>query len=238
MGRKNKPSVRAQKPENWNYQGDQAENKFRLTLYYKVCGVLTIIVAILFAAVRILRNNDYFLINAAMEHWLWYALVVGALLLLGRYVGEMPKNKSNRKIVRVLCAVFTLCLLLVTYVQCISRIDSSFVKYGIYTSPDGQHEAVVMIAKLYGEEVPEGETQEVDVLYKAYPRINRFFFDGTEYEDTRNMIWLVNDEDATLQPEWSEDGKTITLTTAGNALTMNLDDGTTQIMNTVVLEFE
>lgn len=238
MGRKSRPAPEAKRPANWKYEGDQAEKKFRLTLYYKVFGAFTIIVGILFAAIRILRSKDYFLINATIEHWVWYALVVGAMLLLGRYVGEMPKNKSTRKMARVIASILTLCILLVTYVQCISRIDTSFLKYGTYASPDGKYEAVVMCAKLYGEEPAEGEEQEVDVLYKAYRRINRFFYDGSGYSDTVNMIWLVNDEDATLQPMWSEDGKTLSLTTGGKALTMNLDDGTPRVMNTMTLDFE
>ena len=238
MGRKNKPKVEAKRPENWNYKGDRAEKKFRLTMYYKVCGAYTLIVGLLFAAVRILRGKDYFLINASLEHWLWYALVIGALLLLGRYIGEMPSSQSGRKKVRVLVAIVTLCLLVVTYLQCIGRIDSSFLKYAVYTSPDGEREAVVMMAKLYGPEPADGEEQQVDVLYKAYPRINKLFYNGADYEDTENMIWLVNDTTATLQPAWSEDGKALTLTTAGNAMTMNLTDGTPREMNSLTLEFE
>lgn len=227
---------------DWKYEGDQAEKKFRLTLYYKVCGLLTIIVGILYAVIRVLRGRNYFLINTSVEHWVWYALVIGALLILGRYITEMPKKKSTQKSVRILVAIGTLCLLVLTFVQCLSRIDTGFFKYQICASADCSREAVVMCSKLYGEEPEDGSAAEVDVLYKAYPRINRFFYDGSDYENMENMIWIVNNEKATLDYSWSEDGKTFTLT-------VNADDEEIKVLNlegesgkkpldTVVVEFE
>lgn len=78
MSRNSRKKDRQARQENlrrtldWKYEGDQAEKKFRLTLYYKVCGLLTIIVGILYAIIRVLRGRNYFLINTSIEHWVWY----------------------------------------------------------------------------------------------------------------------------------------------------------------------
>lgn len=248
MSRNSRKKERQAQQENlrrtldWKYEGDQAEKKFRLTLYYKVCGLLTIIVGILYAIIRVLRGRNYFLINTSIEHWVWYALVIGALLIIGRYITEMPKKKSTQKSVRILVAIGTLCLLVLTFVQCLSRIDTGFFKYKIFSSDDGSREAVVMCSKLYGEEPEDGSPAEVDVLYKAYPRINRFFYDGSDYANMENMIWIVNNEKATLDDSWSEDGKTFTLTTNASAddiKVLNLDgESGKKPLDTVVVEFE
>lgn len=226
----------------WKYEGDQAEKKFRLTMYYKVCGLLTIIVGILYAVIRVLRSRDYFLINTSIEHWVWYALVIGALLVIGRYITEMPKKKSTQKSVRILVAIGTLCLLVLTFVQCLSRIDTGFFKYQICASADGSREVVVMCSKLYGDEPEDGSAAEVDVLYKAYPRINRFFFDGSDYENMENMIWIMNNEKATLDCSWSGDGRMFTLTTNADdeeIKVLNLEgEAGKKPLNTVVVEFE
>ena len=39
------------------YEGDQAEKRFHLNLYYKVAGIFTIIVGAIYAAMRIVQGK-------------------------------------------------------------------------------------------------------------------------------------------------------------------------------------
>jgi len=198
------------------YEGDQAEKRFHLNLYYKVAGIFTIIVGAIYAAMRIVQGKGYALMNTGLQYWIWYALVIGVILLLGRYVSDMPKNQGTRKIVKVIVAIATICLLLLTYIQCIQLIDSGYNKYAIIDSPDGEHRVVIMRQNLTNAAISEEEIAAEDTVdytfYKAYPVINKYFCDTRGDEDF-NMIALKAAPDAKLYPEWNEEEGTLLLTT-------------------------
>ncbi len=198
------------------YEGEQAEKKFRLGVYYKLTGVFTIIVGLLYAAMRIVQNKGYVLMNTGLQYWIWYALVIGVVLVLGRYISDMPKNAGTRKIVKVIVAIVTICLLLMTYVQCIQLIDTGYNKYSVIDSPDGQYKVVIMRQNLSNAAVSEEEIaaeETVDyTFYKAYPVINKYLCDTRGDEDF-NMIALKSAPDAKIFPEWNEEEGILTLTT-------------------------
>lgn len=196
--------------------GNSAESgkKFQLTMYYKVAGVFTIICGALYAAVRVLASNGYMLINTSAQYWIWYALVIGMLLLLGRYISEKPTTPTARKVVKIVTSIATICMLLLLYAQCINMIDNGLQKYAVQTSPDGKNTAIIMRDLMTVEDADnmneDGTPVAVDyVTYRAYPKINRFFCDSSNEKDSgENMIWLMDGEKKQVKAVWST-GETI-----------------------------
>ena len=178
------------------------ERTFRLTTYYKIVTIYTLIVAIAYGALYYARARGYQLINAPILYWLWYALVIGIILLLGKYIANLPKNESTRRGVRISVGIVSVATLFFSYMTVASQIDSGLMKFATLTSPDGAHTVIVMKADT---KVPATETEEAKVftIYTAYPRINRFFCDSS---GDLNVIMLLNNEDASLSKEWTENG--------------------------------
>ena len=118
------------------YTGDpRAEKKFHIGMYYKVAGGYTLVVAILYAVQRALNAKGYIMINSTLPYWLWYALVIGILLVVGRLIANLPKNNVTRRAVKVCVAIVSIFTLFAMYLQCISRIDTDFNKYAVVDSP-------------------------------------------------------------------------------------------------------
>lgn len=226
------------------YEGDQAEKRFRLSMYYKITGVMTIIVGLLYAAMRIVQGKGYVLMNTGLQYWIWYALIICIILLVGRYISDMPKNAGTKKIVKVVVSIATICLLLLTYVQCIQLIDSGYFKYATIESPDGEHTVVIMRQNLTNatiaeEEIAEDETVDY-TFYKAYPVLNKYFCDTRGDEDF-NMIALESAPDAKIYPTWNEDG-TLTLTTDAaeeNVISFGGEDGEQSVkLDTITVDLK
>lgn len=255
MGRKNKQQRERQENQakqdaakfnfGKKYEGDQAEKRFRLNMYYKLTGGFTIIVAIIYAAMRIVQSKGYVLMNTGLQYWSWYALVIGVLLVVGRYISDMPKNPGTRKIVKVIVAISTICMLLLTYVQCIQLIDSGYYKYATIDSPDGQHKVVIMRQDLSNAAVSEEEIaaeETVDyTFYKAYPVLNKYFCDTRGDEDF-NMIAIKSAPDAKVFPEWNEEDGILTLRTDAAeefVLTFGEEGSEDQVkLDTIVVDYK
>lgn len=196
--------------------GNAAESgkKFQLTMYYKVAGLFTIICGILYAVVRVLAAKGYMLINTGTQYWIWYALVIGLLLVIGRYISEKPQTPTTRKAVKISVSIVTICLMLLLYAQCINMIDNGLQKYAVQTSPDGTKNVIIMRDLMtVGDDSAtdeEGNTATVDyVTYRAYPQINRFFCDSSKEKDSgENMIWLMDGDKKQVKAVWST-GETI-----------------------------
>jgi len=258
--------------------GNAAESgkKFQLTMYYKVAGLFTIICGILYAVVRVLASNGYMLINTGTQYWIWYALVIGLLLVIGRYISEKPQTPTTRKAVKISVAIVTICLMLLLYAQCINMIDNGLQKYAVQTSPDGTKSVIIMRDLMTVEDdkntAEDGSPVTVDyVTYRAYPQINRFFCDSSNEKDSgENMIWLMDGEkkqvkavwstgetihtlpvedvnfiwlqqdvENALNGEWSEDGKTFTITASGDVFEVIGDNAdVSKKLDTIVVEFE
>lgn len=216
-------AINYKKKRDYN-PGNSAEagKKFQLTMYYKVAGIFTILVGALYAAVRVLASKGYMLINTSLQYWIWYALVIGMLLLLGRYISEKPANASTRRIVKIVTSIATICLLLLLYVQCIDMVDNGLQKYAEQTSPDGNKTVVIMRDLMTVEDDKnvgeDGNPVAVDyVTYRAYPKINRFFCDSSNEKDAgENMIWLMDGEKKQVKAVWSA-GDTIHTLPTGDA---------------------
>lgn len=266
---------------NKDYKGDQAEKKARLSLFYKIAGGYTLLAALAYTVVQVIYNKGYMLINTTLQYWLWYALVIGVILLVGRLLSDFPKNPGTKKIMRVISALMSLFLLLSMYVQCITMIDNGFHKYAIVKSENGENEVVIMRCDLHmddetvvtgsdkvddsevvivataepgaataepaaeptAEPAAEGEATEevakVYTLYKAYPRLNKYFCDGRGV-GADEMIWLIDDEEAAINGTWSEDGMTYTLTTEGNVMILKGEDTEQEgeMLNSITVVFE
>ena len=152
-----------------------------------------------------------------------------------RLIANLPKNNVTRRAVKVCVAIVSIFTLFAMYLQCISRIDTDFNKYAVVDSPDGKREVVIMRANLtISKSAQEGEDAQDKqyTLYKAYPKLNAIFCDG---RDNTDMIWLVNDPDAKLNYEWSDNG--LRLYTEGNAMETTEADGTTHLLNEIDLTF-
>ena len=254
MGRKNKQQRERQANQakqdaakfnfGKKYEGDQAEKKFRLSLYYKLAGGFTILVGILYAVMRIVQSKGYVMMNTGLQYWVWYALVIGVLLVVGRYISDMPKTPGTRKIVKVVVSIATICMLLLTYVQCIQLIDSGYFKYATIDSPDGQHKVVIMRQNLTNAAISEEEIaaeETVDyTFYKAYPVLNKYFCD-TRGDADFNMIAVKGYPEAKLFPTWNEDG-TLTLNTdapAESILTFGEDGSEDQVkLDTITVDLK
>ncbi len=184
------------------------ERAFRLTTYYKIVTIYTLIMAIAYGALYYARTRGYQLINAPILYWLWYALVIGIILLLGKYIANLPKSDSTRRGVRISVGIVSVATLFVSYITVINQIDSGLMKYATLDSPDGKHSVIVMKADT---KIPATTTEEAKVytIYAAYPRINQFFCDSSGPLD---VIMLLNDEDALLSKEWTENGLILTST--------------------------
>lgn len=178
------------------------ERQFRLTTYYKVVTIYTLIVAVAYGALFIARQKGYQLINTTALYWLWYALVIGVILLIGKFVTNLPKAESTRRSVRISVGIVTVVTLFAMYVNVVSQIDSGLHKFATLDAPDGQHTVIVMKANV---KVAATKTEEAKVytVYAAYPRINKYFCDSSGAVD---VIMLLNDEDASLSKEWTQNG--------------------------------
>lgn len=204
--------------------GGAAESgkKFQLTAYYKVAGIFTIICGLLYAGVRILADNGYMLINTSMQYWIWYALVIGLLLLIGRYISEKPTTPTTRKAVKICVSIMTICMLLLLYAQCMNMIDNSLQKYAVQTSDDGERTVIIMRDIVTMEDdknlTEDGQPVAVDyVTYRAYPQINRFFCDSSNEKDVaENLIWLMDAEKGQVKAIWSQ-GESIKTMNANDA---------------------
>lgn len=209
---KNQPNGAINYKKKRDYSpGNTAESgkKFQLTAYYKVAGLFTIICGILYAAVRVLASNGYMLINTGTQYWIWYALVIGLLLVIGRYISEKPKTPTTRKAVKISVSIVSICLMLLLYAQCINMIDNGLQKYAVQTSPDGTRKVIIMRDLMTvgdgNATDEEGNTATIDyVTYRAYPQINRFFCDSSKEKDSgENMIWLMDNEKKQVKAVWS-----------------------------------
>ncbi len=225
-------------PINWKYQGDQAEKRSRLKVYYIIAMVFTGIAALMFVIIRTLHGKGYFLINTTIEIWVKYAILLGALIIGGRYFSDLPKMPSSRKIAKVVMALIVIGIMFVGYFNGINQIDTGYFKVGAYKSPDGQHEVLVFKSNKQFIDL-EGETN-VFTYYVAFPKINSFFCGGSKYEeigyeDFGNMIWLNNDADAPTEIKWNENGNVFTLTTTGN---VDMLSNETEPWDTVIVSFE
>jgi hypothetical protein len=187
-------------------RSDAAERAFRLTAYYKIVTIYTLIVAIAYGALYYARTRGYQIINAPILYWLWFALVIGIILLVGKYVANLPKSESTRRGVRISVAIVSIATIFVSFMNVVSQMDSGLMKYATLTSPDGAHTAIVMKADA---RIAATATEQAKVytIYAAYPRINRFFCDSSGELD---VIMLLNDEDATINKEWTEKGLILT----------------------------
>lgn len=199
------------------------ERAFRLTTYYKVVTIYTLIVAIVYGALYYARTRGYQLIEAQILYWLWFALVIGIILLVGKYVANLPKNEATRRGVRISVAIVSIATIFFSYMTALSQIDSGLMKYATLTSPDGAHTVIVMKADT---KIAATATQEAKVytIYAAYPRVNKFFCDSSGKLD---VIMLVDDEDASLSKEWTDNG-----------LILSTDGETVDGQNTIELTFD
>ncbi|MGI6238907.1 MAG: hypothetical protein ACOYI5_04685 [Christensenellales bacterium] len=188
----------------------------QLSLYYKVVTVYIIIVAIAYGALRAANAAGYMLINTTAEYWLWYALVIGVILLVGKFIANIPKNPNTQRGVRISVGIVSVVTIFAMYAFMVSRIDNGFSRYAAITSQDGAREVIIMRADV---DVAATQTEDAKVytLYTAHLRLNRFF---CETRKGSEVIMLIDDPDATLDYEWTENG--VTLKTAGNAIE-NLD---------------
>lgn len=177
-----------------------SERAFRLTGYYKIVAAFTLVVAIAYGALYYARTKGYQLINAPILYWLWFALVIGIILLVGKYIANLPKSESTRRGVRISVGILSIATIFVSYINVVSQIDSGLMKYATLTSPDGAHTAIVMRANITGARDEAGDANRY-TIYTAYPRINRFFCDAGGEAD---IIMLLNDESAALNKEWGD----------------------------------
>lgn len=195
----------------------EAGKKFQLTAYYKVAGLFTIICGALYAAVRVLAGKGYMLINTSIQYWLWYALIIGMLLVLGRYISDRPVNPTTRKAVKITTSIVTICLLLLLYAQCINMIDNGLQKYAVKTSEDGKRTVVIMQDIVTMEDDThtgeDGQPTAVNyITYRAYPQINKYFCDSSmEKDSAENMIWLMDNETKQVKGVWSTGDSVATL---------------------------
>ncbi len=203
-------------------------------MYYKVTGGYTLVVAILYAVQRALNSKGYIMINSTLPYWLWYALVIGILLVVGRLIANLPKNNVTRRAVKVCVAIVSIFTLFAMYLQCISRIDTDFNKYAVVDSPDGKREVVIMRANLTISNPPRRERTR---RTSSIPSIRRIpnSTPSSAMAGTTRIIWLVNDPDAKLNYEWSDNG--LRLYTEGNAMETTEADGTTHLLNEIDLTF-
>lgn len=178
------------------------ERRFQLTAYYKIVTAYTLLVAIAYGGLYVARQQGYQLINTTVLYWLWYALVIGIILLVGKFVTNLPKSESTRRGVRISTGIVTVVLLFAMYVNVVSQIDSGLHKFATLKSPDGRHTVIVMKANVRVA-ATETEEEKVYTVYTAYPKISRFFSDSSGETD---VIMLLNDETALLNKEWTENG--------------------------------
>ncbi len=179
-----------------------SERGFQLTTYYKIVTIFTLIVAVGYGALYIARQQGYQLINTSALYWLWYALVIGIILLVGKFIANVPKSESTRRSVRISVSIVTVVTIFVMYVNVVSQLDSGLHKFATLESPDGEHTVIVMQADVKVA-ATETEAAKVYTVYAAYPKINRYFCDSSGNPD---VIMLLDDQNATLNKEWTENG--------------------------------
>jgi len=214
------PMAKGTKKETRSGAGERA---FRLTTYYKIVTIYTLIVAVAYGALYYARTRGYQLIEAQVLYWLWFALVIGIILLVGKYVTSLPKSESTRRGVRISVAIVSIATIFFSYMTALSQIDSGLMKYATLTAPDGAHTVIVMKADT---KISATDTEDAKVytIYAAYPRINKFFCDSSGEMD---VIMLLDDEDATLSKEWTENG-----------LILSTDGDTIDGQNTIEITFD
>ena len=199
------------------------ERAFRLTTYYKIVTIFTILAALGYGALYVARQQGYQLINTSTLFWLFYALIIGVILLVGKFIVNLPKSESTRRSMRISVGIVTVLTIFVMYVNVVSQLDSSLHKYATLKSPDGKHTVIVMQANI---KIAATKTEEAKVYtaYTAYPKINRYFCDSSGDPD---VILLLDDQNAVLNKEWTDNG-----------LILSTDSEAAQGDNTINLTFD
>lgn len=187
---------------------ESKESRFKLDLYQKIIIAITAVVSILYCVVYTLGQKGYMLINTATQYWLWFAVIICLLLLIGRFVMKIPKGATGKKSAKICVAVVSLILIFMTYLSCVESIEAGWQQCAEIPSEDGEQSVIVMRIDVDipedEENVPEGEEPEIIksyTLYSAYPRINSFLCDNSAQE---NLIMLENGKDVELKMEWIE----------------------------------
>ena len=169
----------------------EEKRRFVFDTYYKIVGILTLIIAIAYCALHSLGQNGYMLINTTILYWMWFALIICIILLLGRFVANIPQNPLTRKSVKICVAIVSVITIFMTYLSCIQRIDYDLHQCAEIVSDDGAHDIVVFRADM-----------ESLTVYKAYPRRNSVFCDSSATDD---VIMLIDGADVDLKKEWTDD---------------------------------
>lgn len=203
-----KPFPGANKGAAGNQEANK-ESRFKLDLYQKIVIAITVVVSVLYCAVYTFAQKGQMLINTATQYWLWFAVVICVILLVGRFVMKLPKRESTRKALKMGVAIVSLILIYMTYLSCVESIEAGWAQCAEITSEDGKHSVVVMRidVDLTGDEEETAETEAAEetdkaesyTLYSAYPRINKYFCDNTAQD---NLIMIRDGLDVELKMEW------------------------------------
>lgn len=118
--------------------------QIKLSSYYIVVLALLFITGVLYTVLYTYENNGSMLINTSVIIWTWYALIIEAILLLGRYLTSMPKNPGTRKSVKVCVCIVSIVTIFSMYVTCLGRIDLRPKVYAEISSEDKEHSFIVM----------------------------------------------------------------------------------------------
>ena len=206
-----------------NKDGDEERPRFKWDAYYKITAAYTVLVAIIYCVLFSLRSNGYMLINTTIQYWLWFALVIGIILMVGRIISNLPKQPMARKSVKICVSIFSIIMIFMLYLNCISSIDNNWHKCATLTSEDGRNTILVMRMDVTIEGNADNETT-VYTIYSAYPQINKWFCNPNATEE---IIMLKDGQDQELKMEWGQD-----------QLKLYVEDGALEEMDSILVPLD
>jgi len=188
------------------------EVRIRLTTFYKVLIGLAIVTIALYAAIVIAESNGYMLINISTKYWAYYAMLISLILLVGRIIVTIPKNKTTAKSVKICVAIVSIATIFLQYVAIVNAIDSASKKYAVVKSDDGKHEVVIF--RMNSNQLQEQtEGTEIDPAegasaFFAFRKVNSLFcYTGGD----KDVIIVPNAEEPKLFSEFNNEKCTIYL---------------------------
>lgn len=188
------------------------KRKFEFDTYYKVVGSYSAITILLYILIQNLETSGYKLINTAIVYWAWFAMVVGIVLLVARFIANLPRSQSTRRTVKICAIVMSVVSIVMMFFITTGNIKDGWHVCAQLKAPEGDRTILLMRSDLTIK-ADENKPEKIYTMYGAYPRINAMFCDPKCTNDT---ILLLDDPDAEIKMEWS-DGE-LTLFTEGSAV--------------------
>jgi len=219
-------------------QGSKKEPKKLPRWFIIALSVYLLVVSLLLVGIAVLRENGYHMINGAIMYYLLLAAIAGVLVWMVIGMSKLMRRTGTKRTMSVSATIVAVLVFLYAISIINMHLQAVTVDAGRSTSPDGEHQLVVlrshyidierMDAEMRGQYPDFTDDQINDAIialiqtnstdsellfqsyaYMAYPvRAGIFYYTGVEVGP--EILVVADDSDAELRVRW-DDNATATL---------------------------